>query len=127
MFKFRFLVFLLVATVSSAYAQEQKTKTDVVPNSIYYSSFESELSSFYSEFRKNLGSFDYKFLLFDEERLEVNLSNTLYFSSFSRKPTKYYVDTYKKLYDLKGQNSTFFKVEQLYEVPPQFTGYKRNK
>lgn len=90
-----------------------------VPESIYATSFEDECAAFYDEFRKYIGTFDFRFLRFDEHRLEANLTNTLYLDSFTIKPSKYYLDTYKKLYNLKGQRQTFFNIEKLYQGRPK--------
>lgn len=123
MYKLSLLLFALLFISLSVNAQEKSAqKKLMVPSSIYYSSFEKVYGKLDFNELINSAKWDYKFLWFDEPRLEANLSNTLSFRSFSTKPTKYYLDTYKKLYNLKGQTQTFLKIEQLYEVPPQYIG-----
>ena len=113
-----FMLFLILCSTLNA----QEIKIDEkkpISESIYFSSFEDEFASFYDEFRKYIGRFDFRFLRFHEARLEANLTNTLYLDSFTIKPSKYYLDTYKKLYNLKGQKQTFLKIEKLYEGRPK--------
>ena len=112
------ILFLICCSTINAQAIKRDEKKSV-SESIYFSSFEDEFSTFYEEFRKYLGTFDFKFLRFNEARLEANLTNTLYLDSFTTKPTKFYLDTYKKLYNLKGQRQTFLKIEKLYEARPK--------
>ena len=111
---------LFVFFCSTMNAQEIKSdKTEQVSASIYFSSFEDASAAFFDEFRRYIGDFDFQFLRFNEARLEANLTNTLYLDSFTTKPTKFYLDTYKKLYNLKGQRQTFLKIEKLYEARPK--------
>lgn len=111
---------LILFFCSTVNAQDKKyDKTKPLSESIYFSSFEDASAAFFDEFRRYLGAFNFKFLRFNEARLEANLTNTLYLDSFTTKPTKYYLDTYKKLYNLKGQRQTFLKIEKLYEARPK--------
>ncbi len=122
------LLILLFSATFNLKAQEDKNEVEKsAPKSIYFSTIENESTMFYAAFRKQMDSFKFKFLKFDEDRLAANLSNPLYFSAFKIKPTKYYLDTYKKMYDLRGQHAAFFNVEKLYEIPPQYNKSKRNK
>jgi len=122
------LIILFFSSNFQLRAQEtEKKDKNLAPSSIYFTTIEIEYANFYTEFRNQLDSFNFQFLKFNEDRLEANLPNPLYFKAFTQKPTKYYLDTYKKVYDLKGQRATFFNIEKLYEVPSHYSNYKRNK
>lgn len=115
---FIFIVLSLLAFNLDVKAQKKRDTTFThIPNSIYFSSFEQKYAETQVSSKKLELPFNFKFLQFDEDRIASNLSNSLYFGAFGKKPSKYYLDTYKKLYDLKGQRAAFFNIEKLYEVP----------
>lgn len=122
------LFVFIVVSCCKITAQEAAGKTaKILPQSIYFTASENSYTEFYSELQKQVSSLQFKFLKFDTDRLNSNLSNTLYFDAFTAKPSRYYMDTYKKLYDLKGQEASFFNIEKLYELPLQRRVPDRNK
>lgn len=125
----RILSFIFIFFIAfNTNAQEEREQTlNNLPNSIYFSSFEKEFSPIKFAFYNTHQLDSYQFIKFDKARMVENLSNSIYFNDIGRKPSKYYLDTYKKVYDLKGQQAAFLKIESLYEVPPQYQNTKRNK
>lgn len=122
------LLIVLFLLCAEGFGQQlSKNDTTTIPKSIYFSVLENQQLTSSFILNKAFKNDTYRFLKLDEDRIASGLSNPLYFGAFNTKASHYYLDTYKKLYDLKGQTSTFFNLEKLYEEIPQRTDSEHNK
>ena len=116
-------IFLIVAVLTSfnVFSQEHKNavKIDsIVPNSIY--SFQTTSLHFNSKFSLNnrLNLTQYNFVYLNRRNIEDGYF-TLPFAHSGGKPSSLIFETYNDIYHTMNLKSSFFKVSQLYDVPPR--------